>query len=76
MQTTGACLFAFNRCSSPRVQMPAQDSRGAGCCTSLLYGTIGTNTNTVKVWLTSTLFLNHGSGRRFVVNVTNWQIRN
>jgi hypothetical protein len=29
MQTTGACLFAFNRCSSPRVQTPAQDSRSA-----------------------------------------------
>jgi hypothetical protein len=29
MQTAGACLLAFNRCSSPRVQMPAQDSRSA-----------------------------------------------
>jgi hypothetical protein len=27
MQPTGACLLAFNRCSSPRVQMLAQDSR-------------------------------------------------
>ena len=29
MQTTGACLFAFNRCGSQRVQTPAQDSRSA-----------------------------------------------
>src|SRR5215472_17824854 len=29
MQTTGACLFASSRCSSPRVQTPAQDSRSA-----------------------------------------------
>ncbi len=29
MQTTGACLFVFNQCSLPRVQMHAQDSRSA-----------------------------------------------
>ena len=29
MQTTGACLFAFNQCSSRRVQMHAEDSRSA-----------------------------------------------
>lgn len=29
MQTSGACLLAFNRCSPPRVQMPAQGSRSA-----------------------------------------------
>ena len=29
MQTTGACLFALNRCSSLRVQTAAQGSRGA-----------------------------------------------
>src|SRR6266851_5850901 len=29
MQTTGAFLLAFNRCSSPRVRTLAQDSRSA-----------------------------------------------
>jgi hypothetical protein len=38
MQTTGACLFAFNRCSSPCAQTRAQDSRSPrGLLYLLLY---------------------------------------
>ena len=56
MQTTGACLFASSRCSSPRVQTPAQDSRSAhGLLYPLLYGTTSASMNTVKAALTSAL---------------------
>ena len=56
MQTTGTALLAVKRSSPVHMRTPAEDSRSAmGCCTLLLYGTIGTSKNTVKVALTLAL---------------------